>query len=496
MPNTKGVPTSPAAIALLAVALASCGREAARPAQSPPPVVPLVVSPHPPATYGLADPACTFGPDLAVSRGQIYAWDGPTVAAREVPFHDTVSGESLRSVAVERTTRGEVFERDCDSSRAPGHACDGDDGRERPWTQTTGPTPLRLCRDGFSYARSSLEAIAATSLYFLQAARDTYDALAVKDGAQQPAPLTLSIMPRFIDNYDHQRDEQGREVRLQRFVTHNLAYFQGSGMIAVFPERIDSPQRVGYFWESAFVLAHEYGHHLDYTRHGTLLREAGLSWDPLRHGYQDLFGDGSATSGRAQLVGALAEGFADLLAYYVVGTSNRSMAYVPDIGVNRDVGQASFASGDEKLMTASRLVQLLGADSGYAGSGLRYGDIHIGGAILAHGIDSAFQVLTRSATPGSASLEGATDAPARYRLALAFMDAAVTELAAVPVDERQPQNLFAPIGRALAATARGHLDRSGLTEERRGIEQRYCGTVQRQFPALANPPFAQGGRCD
>src|SRR5262249_55571374 len=146
-------------------------------------------------------------------------------------------------------------------------------GVEKSWVQNPGASggTLRICADGRTYDRLSYEGVALTSLFYLQRARDTYQRLAVAGGAPAPQPIALRVLPAFKDTYDNYNDANG-DNQLVTYITHNLAYFPVGQMIAVFPETATvSAKESGFFWESEFVLSHEYGHHLDYTRHGKVL---------------------------------------------------------------------------------------------------------------------------------------------------------------------------------------------------------------------------------
>lgn len=490
-------------IIIAAVVTACGGHQAQRAPSRPPAILPPSITPHPPATYPLQDPTCGAS-DSALTSTTIYGWDFGQVRAFNAELRSVTSQASLHSPAVSQTTFGDAYERTCDSG-SPGLNCLGADQAEKAWVLSSAPNLLQVCKNGFAYGRTSGEGIALASIFYLQKARETYERLAVKVGAQPPAPIELAVMPQFIDYYpNYLPPKDGVTQTLKLFLTHNLAYFSGQGMIAVFPERAEQAGRQpGFFWESAFVLAHEYGHHIDFTRHGQLLNGHGLYWDGAAHAYLDQEARTSkdgAPPPRAQIAGALAEGFADLLAYYADGATPRSLLGVPDIGINRDVGNPRFKDGSAKILDDSVLGVLLGLYSESSGGqeAPRLKDIHTGGAILAHAIDSAFLALTPNMTYDHAVEPLSADR--RYGLALEFMDEVTVDLVAATANGGAPLSAgqyLAPIGRALEKVATHFLTSAALTNTKaaEAIQSAFCQQVERLLPALAEPPFGSQHGC-
>ena len=489
--------TATAGVALLTL---GCGDPRAS-HQDERPVLPLVLSPEEPASYDLADPGCeASAPTLrAVNDVTIHEWDGQGVKEQQVTLAGARSEDSLATPAISGTTYHDVYERTCDLNRPAGHECDNDQGAEKGWTHNSGQSkgPLRICRDGTTYGRLTYEGIALTSAYFVQQAHDKYVSLAVTGGAKTPDRIHLSVIPYFID-YDDNYMVNGAPKRLAKFVTHNLAYFPGEEMIAVFPERADlQASEAGYFWESQFILGHEYGHHIDFMRHGRLLNSIGLRWDPVAHDYVDdaaLAQGEDAASDRAHVAGALAEGFADMMGYYADGGSNRSITGVPGMGDDRDVGSDHFRGGTAKVLTEEHLATLLGRGATTRQDGdPDYTDIHIVGAIIAHACDKAFTDLTAAGPTGPGG--PGDDVAARYRLALSFSDALVAGVATLP-PTASGDDVLAPIGAALQKAADQYLSGLGLAADRTAqVQQAVCADARTILPALKTLPYAKQGSC-
>lgn len=471
---------------------------------NPTPIVAPTYTPYPLADYTIDDPACqtSAASSVAVTSSGIHAWDGPTVKTATAHYHDAASTTSLTTPAFTATTYNEVFSRECDKSLPAGHECDDASGEQKGWSldnTIAGGGLLRICQDGHSYARLSYEGVGLTAAYFVQQARDHY--LALTSGtAKAPEALTLRVLPQFVSNYDNATVD-AQAVREQLFFVHNLAYFPVGQMIAVFPERADvSAASPGYFWESQFVLAHEYGHHIDFTRHGQVLTNIGLRWNPALHNYDDLLAQAQGMAGpsaRGQLAGAIAEGFADMMAYYEGGASNRTLIGIPDLGFNRDPGNGTFYGGDPKILTNEHAAELFGdlEQTDLVDGGPVYADIHTIGAIISHTADAVFQTLT-AANPGLAN--GASDeVDARYRLTLAFMDEIVAEMANITPDQTG-NGVLAPLGGALAKVTNDYLGSFTLTGgpgAADSVRTAICQLVSDRLPALLAQPFARGGGC-
>lgn len=490
---------SGATVATMAAALISygCGSDTSHSKRG---VIPVVAHPKAPATYTLEDPECLKGTEtVALTKTEIQAWDGDQVVARSVPLTGVETGDSLTSKVVKMTTWNDHFERVCDLDRGVDHACDDvEDGGEKEWylNQNESGGFLRVCKDDHAYGRESYEGVALTSLSYIERANTRYMQLA--EPSQPLDKIVLSVLPHFIDYYDNYIHERQLK-RLKKWITHNLAYFQG-GMIAVFPENVvDREQAAGYFWESEFVLGHEFGHHIEWERHGSALRAAGFEWNALTHSVDDLLAvrvGQNATSARGKLVGAVSEAYADMLAYYSEGATARSLVGLPELGIDRNVDGASFANGDAKILTEDRLELLLAGTIPEDANETRYTEIHIVGAIFAHALDEVFKMLALTdvrVVPGSD-----VDLGRRYQLTLAWMDALVQEL---PKSEATGTDVITPLGLALETAVQGYLTKFPLTggesPTTAEVKREVCKQVATSLPAMGQVPFAaSSGRCE
>ena len=537
-----------------------CGNSAKDPqeGQREEPIIPIVLTEDPPMQFALADPECQgeVAP-VELKSGQIYQWQDAETAARVVDLGPLETTESLSSLFIKQTTYGQRYVRYCNWQAPNGTMCLGEDGQQKPWVTTPNPNLLRVCRDNSRYDRQTYEATALTSAYYLQNADSIYRAVS-GSGA---APITLSVLPHFIDYYDNFVSEDGEQGRLKTFITRNLAYFPGESMIAILPESVERPaQQNGFFWESGFALTHEYGHHVDAMLNGGTdtvgaeLAKPGsglvagsslaaapsrtfdpptvdpLTFSPISHSWNDAeafqIGLGSR-SGRAVLRGAIAEAFADLIAYYSEGANAESLVGLPCFGYNRDVGNSYFANGDEKSLTEDRFELLLGwQPEGKLDDCTvpAYSNIHTGGAIIAttmHRVISALvavrdpnfdgrDIVALTADHGYRNRSGETtpwntDSEARadrsedrqaalgdyldhYRLALSWLRSYTEVAANLQATDDEPAVLLSPLSRSIDQLVQDNLTGASLTQEQNeGAQSELCQLIEARLPVMPSP---------
>lgn len=355
--------------------------------------VPIKVSRHRPVSYELADKECQSQKDaLHLSRGRVFSWEDDKVVTRRVPLPAAQSTSSLSGQLVRRTLYGGVFSRTCDLSKPAGKECVNDRGERKGWTQTEPVQPLRICEDPAVYGRKTYEGVGISSLYYLEKAERAYREMT---GSSSNHPLDLVVLPHFVDYYKNYV-ENGRKKKLKTYVVDNMAYFPDSRMIVAFPpDRSEDRGREGYLWESAFVLAHEHGHHIHQVRVNDSEQDA-LVWQPLEHRYWDkqaYYRGAHGRSPRSQIQGSVGEAFADLLAFYSLSGDTSSLIGLSGLGYNRNVAGDDFRNGDEKILTEDRLTMLFDPPSSHRSDGPNYSNIHTIGAIMAHSLDDVFAEL-------------------------------------------------------------------------------------------------------
>jgi hypothetical protein len=452
---------------------------------------------NPPASYPLADEGCqTRKEPTSLTRTVIPGWQGDEVKMVPVTLTDTVTSQSLRNSIVKDTVFGVEYERRCDAGRGES-ACLDQFGQERDYKAKEGVGwLLRVCDDDHTYDRKSVETVALASAYYLDIAHRKYMALK-EDKAATPEQLLLNVLPQFTDVYDNFVDTDGERKVKKVYIVNNLAYYGSKRMVIVFP----SSQQVdrlypGYFWESQFVLAHEYGHHIERMRTGFLTGHLSIEWNPLSHSWEDgeqLTMTGSGKTEFTQMLGAVSEGFADLLAFYAEGGTSFSLSGIPRLGANRDIRLATFANKDEKILTTERFNVLTLRNSDPDDSDESYGDIHRVGAIIAHTADKIFKV-TSLARDGIEEGSG-PDMDYRYKMVLRWISE-VGEGLSLTKDEggaAQLARLSDAFATVVNETVAGSALRSDVSAE--DLRRDVCEVLADSLPALAKPAFQLDGGC-
>jgi len=453
---------------------------------------------EPPASYPLTDPNCqsqTEKIDLTV--GTIPAWQADRVQMVQVNLANTFTAASLRNAVVKDTVFGVEYERRCDDAKESGKKCLDQFGGDLEHKPVKGKGwLLRLCNNAYEYPRKSVETVALTSAHYLDLAHQTY--LRLKEPtASVPPELLLNVLPVFTDIYDNFYENGEQKIR-KEYIVNNLAYYGGSNMIIVFPASQESDASLpGFFWESQFVLGHEYGHHVERQRIGSFKEALGVDWNPITHSWEDTslhtFSE-SGTSEFTQILGAVSEGFADLIAFYAEGGTSHSLTGIPILGQNRDIRLDKFRNNTEKSLSQSRLNLLTGrtqASNSDADKHFEY--IHTVGAVLAHAANRVFKSVSLAR---SDVVEGSKeDIEYRYKLLLQWIDHTGAGLSLVKFDpaETHLEQISHAFAKAINASLGGISLRADTTEKQ--LQADVCTILSETLPALSKPAFslASGG---
>lgn len=459
------------------------------PAAAQPPITPLILSDDPPATYELADPACqTQTATVSLTQARIHSWRGQEIQRRMVDLNQVVSKSSLISPSIRETTFNDQYQRSCDFNRGQGDSCPDEKGQEVSWSLMRPSRPLRVCQDNQEFPRLSYEHVSLAALVGIETASQAYRT--ADAGASPLRPIQLAVLPSFVDLY--RNFPQGSEnITLKTWITHNMAYFPSIEMIAVFPEPSSLQSSLkGYFWESEFVLAHEFGHHIELSRQTKAAARfdltLGLTWDPMQHRYLSVSGGRSVAS---QVMGSYSEALADLFAFYAVGGDDRSLVGLPCLGLNRNPGNDSFGNGDTKVLTEDRLELLLGLrdEDPTSCREPRYGDVHTVGAIFASLLNQVFATLTALKPEGEVG--SIADITQRYKLVLRWQDALLKRSHALG-SSATAQELLALLPSALEDTVNGYVVSLGLnSNEDDRVRSQLCATVAERVPVIEQKPF-------
>ncbi len=446
-----------------------------------------------PATYSITDAECQKQTDkIDLSSGTISAWQANLVQMVDVNLADTFSALSLRNSIVKDTVFGVEYERRCDDAKEDGKKCLDRFDRDIEYTAVTGKGwYLRICENARAYPRKSVETVALTSAHYLDLAHKTY--LQLKEPkAVVPPQLLLNVLPVFTDIFDNYYENGVQKVR-KEYLVDNLAYYGGKNMIIVFPASKHSDEVLpGFFWESQFVLGHEYGHHVERQRTGFLKEKLGVDWNPITHSWEDLsllkFTE-TGSSEFTQVLGAVSEGFADLLAFYAEGGTSYSLTGIPSLGKNRDIRLPTFRNSTDKILTQERLNLLTRRTTAARGDpDKHFENIHSGGAVLAYAADQIFKSISLARL---GVVEGSKeDMEFRYKLLLQWIDETGEGLALVKSDPAETH--LEKISNAFAKVVDDSVDnftlRPDTTEKQ--LQSEVCSVLIEVLPALAKPAFA------
>ncbi len=221
------------------------------------------------------------------------------------------------------------------------------------WTRRPGLTekPLKICESNDkAYPRDSYENVTLTAAYFLQQA---YEAFLSTRPNIEVQKVHLMIMPKFSHIVSNPMGS-GTEA-VEQTLTQNLAYFsQPYPTIGIYPDvyqkSLALAEQNGRLWESAFALAHEFGHHIETVIASPLKKvsafvESGLISHALPQGRVKNNATLNAEQSnlhRNLFLGAVSEAFADLLAYYSTGESVESLLGIPCFADKRNIEESFF----------------------------------------------------------------------------------------------------------------------------------------------------------
>ncbi len=248
---------------------------------------------------------------------------------------------------------------------------------------------ISICADDGKYARASIESAALNATYFIsKTGRKVSELLpSVKIPAIEVeiGPLIKKSLKQIV---------KGEVVwTFEAFDTDNAYYSPGENKITFLPhsEEFKKAGMTMNFWEVPMVASHEYGHHIFEILHPYNVVNLGMKncfGKMGLHAEPSELGKRSVTT--EDVLGALNEGFADLVSFYSLDNNERGLKGVPCLEISRDVGSGVFADGTSKIFSTDALATFFLTKEVEAPETCdvpNYQDIHIIGAIFANGAD-------------------------------------------------------------------------------------------------------------
>lgn len=487
---------------------------------------------RPPEEYYVEDPDCSTSKDAAttIAKANVFSFG---LRSSEVSLTEVKSKDSLESPVVEETQYGLEFIRSCDFATFPGRQCLSESGVPQPWENSFARGGLlKVCKDGFSYNRQSFEGVGLTAIYYLGRAFERFIEMSDEKDFEIEK-IRLLILPVFKTVFDNYEDPttatKGKRIE---YVTHNAGYFpktEGANpipIIAVFPETACLTSKVnGYLWESSFVLAHEFSHHIEksyfakffnleknesindltqhiFAPHWNRLNENSFETDPVLYKISE----------------TISEGFADLIGYYSDYATGESILAIDGFGFNRMVGYGAFKNTVPKVLSKD-VVDLfmnsssnnfvssnnsfthlneIDAECDLPSEDPNFQDSHTIGAILAHTLDSTFKIISawEENQKDNEPSFNKSDIKSRLLLAVAWIKKVREKRAAFfSADKSDGKQYFQIMSDGLEEVLIDYFkDRASEENKNKTIgdvKKAICQEISSSLPAIDSPPFSK-----
>jgi len=400
----------------------------------------------PPANhYFVSDRTCqTSTKTVMLESAQTFTLTGqPTPAETTHTLNSTRSELSLRSRGVHQTTYGRIYKRTCDGRTSEGWSC-LNAKREPVSYATVSPMKcegsckyLRVCDASRRFNRESYESIALSSIAFIdQAQKFALDSLALD------LSVSLELMPTYVSRYEKVPDdnEESKFKTVTYYDTNNLYY--SSGTISVLAESEADGQSLlkgearPHLWESPFVLAHEFGHHvyanleLNKNAYSTSNIFSFLASSSEPHSHTEELALVDNESQLASVIwSGVSEGYADLFGFYAVGYDASSLGSIAQLVRERDPLSSTYYDETSSKVFDEAFVALFTHSSTSSARYVPGG--HKIGAAFAHSLNFVLDAMhpitdVHSTEAKEAILKVRSQAVARW--ATASIEAALADL--------------------------------------------------------------------
>jgi hypothetical protein len=300
----------------------------------------------------LADPVCQRG-DVTTGNlveATVTHWQQGHLGQNPIEIGGlSIAGAPLSTPSVAQVMINGVFRRSCDSQQAAPPQCMKDGQLAPGWSQISPGTALKICGRSPTPPRASIEHQALTATIMVER---TAQLVRRHMPANRPlGPLMILASPRFESHWTPWQVD-GMSGAYEMLFADNLAYFGPTNVtppyLALLPSRsrpdadrsvdrsVDRFEDQPYLWELPFVVAHEYGHHVEHS-----------------------LGIDHFAAPRSITRQAVSEGFADLIGFAAHGGPDVDpLAGVPCLAADRSPASSHFSGGAPKIMTASLLRSL------------------------------------------------------------------------------------------------------------------------------------------
>lgn len=269
------------------------------------------------------------------------------------------------------------------------------DNRDFRIKQEAASKDVDLCPGTYEYGINTVEGAALNATFFIN---KTHEKFTAATDLIIP-PVTLKIAPKIAQTYITGKNKQ------TLYLTDNAYYQPDNSTVTFLPHSLEAKLAGLHinFWEIPMVPSHEYGHHIFHTLF------AYTSANNMNR--IDLCFDNRTKSGLSAIKGseriiaiedvlhAFNEGFADLIAYYTLDSSEMDLRGIKCMQGSRDVGSSNFFDGTPKIFTRTALNIFFSEQTRQESKSCEqvdYQDIHAIGAIFAHNADRFLSSMTDS----------------------------------------------------------------------------------------------------
>ncbi len=260
------------------------------------------------------------------------------------------------------------------------------------------PSIISICPDTVKYEKGTPESAALNVTFYISKVNkkisELLPSVVIPAISVEIAPMIKKALSVVI---------KGEVVwSFEAFETDNAYYMPSENSITFLPhsEEFRKSGMSFSFWEVPMVAAHEYGHHIFQTLNPAPLQTPGLR---SCFGKFHVLSEGAEAENEKRVVsnddvlGALNEGFADLVSFYSLENNERGLKGVSCLQISRDVGSNLFADGKPKVFNSDALTSFFSEKTEQAAESCEvtnFQGIHIIGAIFAHSADRILSLST------------------------------------------------------------------------------------------------------
>jgi len=413
---------------------------------------------------------------------------GTQAGVESVTGSGLYSAQSLQSSLIEKTVYGGVYARTCPRPAGNDPYCvtDGPEKKTIGWIATENPKDLPICSTT-GLGRFTYESVALTSAYVLQNAYSVINSAAT---SLKIPRITLNILPVFSTTRVNRDGVNGRNFDEIEYLTDNLFYFPGIETISVQPQSEAAyEQKLQPFWESAFALTHEFGHHIEHQILKRVSTSQSLRWDPFEHRYTFSFENNAHGLDQTQTLSrvwtAISEAFADKTALYLQKGNTLSLVGLPYINIDRDPLIAHFRDNQtQKIISKSHADAILSGREANT-TKVRVDQPHTFGAIIAFSVNTFLSTIVGWKDGINLAHAEELNHSELMRLNSAWFEAVASE-ALVTFNEQGSSLDLEFLPRALNEVVVNNVDSND-----KALLEKLCQQKTELWPHLSNPAFCR-----